>query len=248
MPNQTYIITGASSGIGAATARLCAERGANVVLGARRENLLQDLSSEIIKNGGKAAYLAGDVGDEAYAAELINYALRTFGRLDGAFNNAGMVGTLNPLEDMPKANWDEVLSTNLTSAFLCAKAQVPALKETQGSLLFTSSFVGNTNGGMPGMAAYAAAKAGLIGLVKSLAADLGAHQVQVNALLPGGTKTPMAGEDAQAHDTIAELHALKRMASPDEIAKVAAFLLSKDASFMTGAAVLADGGISARLM
>ncbi len=248
MQNTTYIITGASSGIGAAAATFFAQKGANVVLGARREDHLKQVCDRIKEAGGNATYMAGDVASESYANALVEHARQHFGALHGAFNNAGTVGDLSPLETMNTQNWLDVLNTNLNSAFYAAKAQIPALKETGGALLFTGSFVGYSNGGMPGMGAYAASKAGLLGLVKSLAADLGADNIRVNALLPGGTKTAMAGDDPATHEQIAELHALKRMASAEEIAKTAAFLLSQDASFITGASILADGGVSARLI
>ena len=145
---------------------------------------------------------------------------------------------------MSEANWNAVIATNLTSAFHAAKAQIPALLESGGgSLVFTSSFVGHTIG-FAGMGAYGAAKAGLNGLVQCLAAEYGPLGLRVNALLPGGTLTEMAGEDAGYHDYVRSIHALKRMAGPEEIARAALFLLSDEASFVTGTAMLADGGNS----
>jgi NAD(P)-dependent dehydrogenase (short-subunit alcohol dehydrogenase family) len=179
----------------------------------------------------------------------VDLALSTFGRLDGAFNNAGIVGTMTPVAGMPLANWNDVLATNLTSAFLAAKAQIPILTaQGGGSIVFTSSFVGYSNGGLPGMAAYAASKAGLIGLTQSLGSEHAAANVRVNALLPGGTITPAGGEgnpDVLAH--VAGLHPMKRMAAPMEIAQAALFLLGDRSSFMTGSPVIVDGGMSVRL-
>lgn len=244
LSSKTIIITGASSGIGACAAALFAAEGARVVLGARRDTLLEALSSSIRESGGQAVHLAGDVRDEDYAAELVALAGSKFGGLDGAFNNAGTVGEMGPIPDMPAENWQQVLSVNLDSAFFAAKHQIPALRTNRGgAILFTSSFVGHTIG-LPGMGAYAAAKAGLIGLTQVLAAEHGAEGIRVNALLPGGTLTDMAGGDPAFHDFVSGLHALKRMAGPEEIAKAALFLLSDDASFVTGAAMLADGGNS----
>ncbi|AEV39758.1 Short-chain dehydrogenase/reductase SDR (plasmid) [Pseudovibrio sp. FO-BEG1] len=246
---QTIIVTGASSGIGAAAAELFASEGANVVLGARREAELAKLAGGITEQGGSATYLAGDVTDETYAAALVEHALNTYGRLHGAFNNAGIMGDMEPVPEMDTDNWNGVLRTNLTSAFYAAKAQIPVLKNTsQSAIVFTSSFVGHTNSGMPGMGAYAASKAGLVGLVKSLAADHGPDGIRVNALLPGGTKTAMAGDDPEGHAFISNLHPLKRMANPKEIAQAALFLLSDRASFVTGSAMTADGGVSIRLV
>ena len=242
--NKTIIVTGASSGIGAAAARLLAEEGANVVLGARREARLREVEAEIVEAGGRAVHLAGDVTEEDYAAALVELAGTAFGRLDGAFNNAGTTGALGPVPEMPADTWRHVIDTNLTSAFFAARHQLPALLESGGgSIVFTSSFVGYTIG-LPGMAAYAAAKAGLIGFAQILAAEYGSRAIRVNALLPGGTRTEMAGDDPAAHQYVAGLHALKRMAEPEEIARVAAFLLSDHASFVTGSPVFADGGNS----
>src|SRR3546814_3850424 len=110
----------------------------------------------------RSVFLAGDVKDEGYAQSLVDLAVDEFGTLDGAFNNAGAVGEMAPIPDMAIANWEDVIRVNLTSAFLAAKAQIPALRNRgRGSLVFTSSFVGFSNGGMPGMGAYAASKAGL---------------------------------------------------------------------------------------
>jgi NAD(P)-dependent dehydrogenase (short-subunit alcohol dehydrogenase family) len=150
---------------------------------------------------------------------------------------------------MGLANWNDVISVNLTAAFLAAKAQIPAMtKQGGGSIVFTSSFVGFSNGGMPGMGAYAASKAGLIGLVQSLASDHAAEGVRINALLPGGTVTPAGGEgNPDVLEFIANLHPMKRMASAKEIAQAAVFLLSDRSSFMTGSPMIVDGGMSVRL-
>ncbi len=244
LAGKSVIITGASSGIGAAAAALFAANGARLVLGARREAALAALAEEIAGRGGHAVYCAGDVTDEGYAAELVARAESAFGGLDAAFNNAGITGELGPLTEMASATWHDVIATNLTSAFYAAKHQVPALQRRGGgSVVFTSSFVGHTIG-LPGMGAYAASKAALIGLTQVLAAEQGAAGIRVNALLPGGTRTPMAGDDPERLQAIAELHALKRMAAPEEIAEAALFLVSDRSSFVTGTAMLADGGNS----
>jgi NAD(P)-dependent dehydrogenase (short-subunit alcohol dehydrogenase family) len=247
--SKTIIVTGASSGIGAAASRLFAAEGGNVVLAARRAEELKALAAEINQGRGRAVYLAGDVKEEGYAEALVDLALKEFGSLDGAFNNAGIVGEMMPVADMPIGIWNDVIATNLTSAFLAAKAQIPVMKQSgHGSIVFTSSFVGFSNGGMPGMAAYGASKAGLIGLVQSLASDHAAEGIRINALLPGGTITPAGGEGNQpVMDFIANLHPMKRMASAKEIAQAALFLLSNRSSFMTGSPMTVDGGISVRL-
>lgn len=250
LKNKTIIISGASSGIGAAAASLFASEGANVILGARRSAELATLTEDINRGPGRAVYLAGDVMDESFAGDLVELAVTAFGGLDGAFNNAGVVGEMTSIPDMQISNWNNVIAVNLTSAFFAAKAQIPALKKKgAGSIVFTSSFVGFSNGGMPGMGAYAASKAGLIGLTQSLASDHAAEGIRVNALLPGGTITPSGGEgDPSTMEFIANLHPVKRMASAKEIAQAALFLLSDRSSFMTGSPMIVDGGMSVRLL
>jgi NAD(P)-dependent dehydrogenase (short-subunit alcohol dehydrogenase family) len=249
LEGKTVIVTGASSGIGAAAALLFAEEGANLVLGARREAELEGVAARIGRSSGRGAFLAGDVRDADYADRLVELAVREFGGLDGAFNNAGVVGELGPVPEMRIESWNDVIAVNLTSAFRAAKAQIPALRRRgRGSIVFTSSFVGFSNGGLPGMGAYAASKAGLIGLVQSLASDHAAEGIRINALLPGGTVTPAGGEgDPAVLEYVAGLHPMKRMASAEEIAQAALFLLGDRSGFMTGSPMIVDGGMSVRL-
>jgi len=178
---------------------------------------------------------------------LVELAIGNFGGLDIAFNNAGTIGEMGATPDVSLAGWEDTIRTNLTSAFLGAKYQVPAMLERGGgSLIFTSTFVGHTVG-FPGTAAYAASKAGLIGLTQTLASEFGAKGIRVNALLPGGTDTPMGRVFANTPEAlmfVQGLHALKRMALPDEIAQSALYLASDASSFTTGSALLVDGGVS----
>lgn len=247
LANKVAIVTGASTGIGYATARLFAREGAAVVVAARRQKELDDLVESIKAEGGQALALAGDVGEESFAKELVDTAVSHFGGLDIALNNAAILGAMGPVPEMSKIDWNHVIATNLTSAFLGAKYQLPAMATRKGgSLIFTSTFVGYTTG-MPGMAAYAASKAGLIGLTQVLASEHGPQNIRVNSLLPGGTDTPAGREFANTPEAVAfvrNLHALKRMATPDEIAQSALYLASDASSFTTGTAMLVDGGVS----
>ena len=244
LTDKVAIVTGASSGIGRAAALLFAREGAAVVANARGEAELQKLVSEIEAAGGRAVAVAGDVADEGTHRALLEAALGRFGGLDIALNNAGTVGPYKPLGEVMLEEWQHALAMNLTSAFLGARLQIPAMLERGGgSIVFTSTFVG-TSVGIPGMGTYGASKAGIMGLVKGITADYGARGIRANALLPGGTDTPMAGDAAQK-EWAAGLHALKRIAQPEEIARAALFLASPMASFVAGSALYADGGNAA---
>lgn len=247
LSNKVAIVTGASSGIGRATAELFAREGAKVVLAARRRAELDAVARSIASSGGDAVSLAGDVADEAFSAALVELAVERFGGLDVAFNNAGTLGAMGETPSVATAAWEDTLRVNLTSAFLAAKHQIPAmLRRGGGSLVFTSTFVGYS-AGIPSLAAYAASKSGLIGLTQALAAEFGARGIRVNALLPGGTDTPMGRVIASSPEALAHvesLHALKRIARPEEIARSALYLASDASSFTTGIALLADGGVS----
>jgi NAD(P)-dependent dehydrogenase (short-subunit alcohol dehydrogenase family) len=244
LDGKVAIITGASSGIGRTAAALFAAEGAAVVVVARRGEALQDLVREVEGQGGRAVAVVGSVTEEATHQAAIAAALSVFGGLDVAFNNAGAVGTMAPLATLQATEWSEVVALNLTAAFLGARAQIPAMLERQGgTLVFTGTFVGNSVG-IPGMGAYAAAKAGLIGLVRSITADYGAAGIRANVLQAGGTATEAAGDAAQ-REWAATLHAMKRLAAPEEIARAALFLASDMASFVAGSALWVDGGNAA---
>ncbi|GAA0745521.1 SDR family NAD(P)-dependent oxidoreductase [Sphingomonas sp. ABOLD] len=244
LADKTAIITGASSGIGRAAALLFAAQGASLVLVARRKERLEALVEDIVAAGGSAVAMTGDVTDAATHEAAVAAAQTRFGGLHIAFNNAGLVGPMQPLAMIDPTDWQAVLATNLTAAFLGARAQIPAmLASGGGALVFTGSFVG-ASVGLPGMSAYAAAKAGLLGLVRGITADYAAAGIRANALLPGGTATEMAGDDTQ-REWAAGLHAMKRIADPDEIAQAALFLASDMASFVTGSSLWADGGNAA---
>jgi NAD(P)-dependent dehydrogenase (short-subunit alcohol dehydrogenase family) len=244
---KVAIVTGASAGIGRATAKLFAAEGAKVVVAARRAAELETLVAEIKADGGEAVYLAGDVQSEDYAKAVVALAIDTFGRLDIAYNNAGTLGEMGPSTAVSVEGFSNALAVNLTSAFLGAKYQIPAMLEHgSGSIIFTSTFVGYSFA-FPGTASYAASKAGLIGLTQALAAEYGAQGIRVNAVLPGAVDTPMyrdMNDTAESQTFITNLHALKRVATPEELARSVLYLASDDASFVTGTASLVDGGAS----
>ncbi len=247
LSGKVAIITGASSGIGRATAKLFAAEGARIIIGARRQHELDELAAEIRAAGGEAVALVGDVRSEDYAKALVALAVDRYERLDIAFNNAGTLGESGPSTGVSEAGWNEALAINLTGSFLGAKHQIAQmLKHGGGSVIFTSTFVGHTVG-FPGVAAYAASKAGLIGLTQALAAEFGPQGVRVNAILPGAVDTDMyrsMNDTAESQDFITNLHALKRVATPEELARSVLYLASDDSAFVTGTASLVDGGVS----
>lgn len=247
LKDKVAIVTGASAGIGRATASLFAAEGARVVVGARRQAELDSLVAEIVGAGGAAVAVAGDVRDEAFQQALVGTAVEKYGRLDVAFNNAGVIGEGGPSTGVSAAGFAEAVAINLTASFVAAKHQIAEmLKHGGGSVIFTSTFVGYTFA-FPGTAAYSASKSGLIGLTQALAAEFGPRQVRVNAVLPGAVDTDMYRDQNDTADKqafITGLHALKRVARPEEIARSVLYLASDDSSFVTGTASLVDGGIS----
>ncbi|AHE54254.1 SDR family oxidoreductase [Sphingomonas sanxanigenens] len=245
--NKVAIITGASSGIGRETARLFASEGAKVVVAARRGAELDTLVAEIEAAGGAAIAVAGDVRSEAFHETLVRTAVEQFSRLDIAFNNAGTLGEGGPSTTVSEAGFADTVAINLTAAFLAAKHQIAHMAaHGGGSVIFTSTFVGHTFA-FPGAAAYAASKSGLIGLTQALAAEFGPQQVRVNAILPGAVDTDMyrdMNDTEEKRAALTAMHALKRVGTPEQIARSVLYLASDDAAFVTGTASLVDGGIS----
>ncbi|SPK70116.1 Short chain dehydrogenase (plasmid) [Cupriavidus taiwanensis] len=247
LSDKVALITGASSGIGRATALLFAAEDSRVVVGARRQAELDSLVAQIREAGGDAVALPGDVRSEDYASALVALAVERYGRLDIAFNNAGTLGEGGPSTEVSAEGWNDTIAINLTGSFLGAKHQIAQmLKHGGGSVIFTSTFVGYTVA-FPGVAAYAASKSGLIGLTQALASEFGPQGIRVNAILPGAVDTDMyrtMNDTAESQSFITNLHALKRVATPEELARSVLYLASDDSSFVTGTASLADGGVS----
>ncbi|MBC3991992.1 SDR family oxidoreductase [Streptomyces sp. AC563] len=249
LESKVIVVTGGTSGMGRAVAERIASEGASVVLAARRKDVGDEVVAGIRANGGNALFVPTDVTVESDMAHLVETAVQEFGRLDGAFNNAGGVNSFGPLQETATERWSAELEHNLTSVFFSLKHQLPAIVAAGGgSVVVNASNLGVV--GMPGVAPYVAAKHGVVGLARAAALENAEQAVRVNALITGGVDTPLfrgtMGTTPEAVAQIAALHPLGRISQPEEIAAFAAFLLSDEASFVTGAALAIDGGFTAR--
>jgi len=245
---KVAIITGGNSGIGKAAAMRFAERGAQVVIAARRADEGNETVAEIRAAGGDAIFVQTDVSQEAQVEAMVRKTVETYGGLDYAFNNAGMPGTGpgTTLVDASEDAWNKVIDVNLKGVWLCMKYQIPEmLKRGAGAIVNDSSVAGLQ--GSPNFA-YVASKHGVVGLTKS-AALIHAHQgIRVNAVCPGWVRTPMvepALEDPEFAAGVLAMEPIGRLGRPEEVAEAVMWLCSDDASFVTGIAMPIDGGLSA---
>ncbi|KYG09643.1 glucose dehydrogenase [Sorangium cellulosum] len=247
LEGKVCIVTGASSGIGRATAVAFAREGAKVVVAGRRPAELEATVQAAARAGGQAVARAADVTKEDDVRALVGFTVERFGRLDIGFNAAGgtFPGALTHQLDV--GDFRAWLESYLVSAFLSTKHEVAAMLQSGGgSVINVGTFVGRTKA-LPGTAGYAAAKTGLIGLTRTVAAEYATQGIRANVLISGGADTPMFrlwNDTDEKRAFAAQLHAMKRVASPDEIASAAVFLASADASFVTGTALDVEGGVS----
>lgn len=241
---KVALVTGASSGIGEATAIALAEAGAAVVLGARREDKLADLVDRINRNGGRAVYRKTDVTKAHDTQALVDLAVTEFGGLDIAFNNAGIEGSgLHPIVEDSEENFDQIHNINVKGVWNSLRAQIPALIERGGGSIINNSSVAGRKG-FGGFSAYVASKFAVEGLSRSAAAELAESRVRVNTVAPGPIDTQMldriTGGD---HAMFADATPMKRAGEVDEIAQTVVFLASDASSYITGQSLAIDGGM-----
>ena len=250
MTGKVALVTGASSGIGKATAEAFAAKGANVVVAARRKEELDNLVASIEAKGGKASAVKTDVSDAKNVEQMVAHAIEVFGRLDYAINNAGIEGKFVGIMDLAEEDWDQVQNINLKGTFLCMKYEAKAMLNLgHGGAIVN---IGSVNSflGFPTGSAYVTSKHGLIGLTSSVSAELASHGIRVNLMCPGITDTPMhhrlrgiIGDDAYDKGVLPTVH-LQRAGLPEEMAKAIVFLCSEESSYITGTTLTVDGGLT----
>lgn len=247
---KVVLVTGGSSGIGRAAALAFAREGASVVVAARRETEGEEVAEEIRRAGREAIFVRADVTREGDVASLVARVLDGYGRLDVAFNNAGLGVNVGPVEEQTGEVWQEQIDGNATSVFLSMKHEIPAMRTTAGggAIVNNASVLGLV--GMGGVAPYVAAKHAVVGLTRAAALEQARLGVRINAIAPAIVDTALfrssLGATEEGVRATVEAHPVGRVGTPEEVASLALYLASDEASFLTGAALPVDGGWSTR--
>ena len=245
---KVALVTGAGSGIGLATAKAFGEAGASVVLADRREDAVRAAAEGLSASGGKALAVRCDVTDDTQVASMIDRTVSAFGRLDAAFNNAGVMQRRVDTAEISGDEWDRVMAINLRGVWSCMKYELPQMLRNGGGAIVNCSSIGGVIG-VPGLAAYHAAKHGVIGLTKTAALEYATRKIRINAVCPGTINTPMAesltGGDPKILAEFVKDEPIGRIAEPEEVAAAVLWLCSPGASYVVGHALLVDGGYTA---
>jgi NAD(P)-dependent dehydrogenase (short-subunit alcohol dehydrogenase family) len=251
--DKIVIVTGGGGGIGEAVASRFASGGATVIVVDRTGSKAERVAETIRSAGGRAAAMAADVSSEADVRRIVGDTLETYGRIDVLVNNAAICPQVR-LTDLSLAQWNEVMTNNLTSVFLFCREVIPSMVSNGGGAIVNVSSV-HALATLEGYSAYAASKAGIVALTRAVALDYAKQNIRVNAVLPGAVRTPMLEGSVKQLDTPREemmrewneAQPIGRVGQPDEIASVVLFAASPDNSFMTGATLVADGGLTVDL-
>lgn len=245
---KVALVTGASFGMGRATAQAFAEAGAAVVLADRNEAALRAAADELKSAGHRVLGAACDVADEDQVAAMVEQAVATFGRLDAAFNNAGVQSPAADIADVGNAEYERVMAVNLRGVWNCMKHELRRMREQGSGAIVNNSSIGGLIG-LPGRAAYHASKHGVIGMTKSAALEYAARGIRINAICPGTIETPMVAEmltkEPEAMEEILKQQPIGRLGRPEEIASAVLWLCGPGASFVIGHALAVDGGFTA---
>jgi len=244
--NKTVLVTGAGQGIGAAIAKIFASRGANVAINDVNKTVADETVNEIASFGGTSKFFRADVTDESQINAMVNSIIDAFGSIDILVNNAGILGT-SKTDELTVENWDRTLSINLKGAFICCKAALAEMKKKKYGKIINISSLAGESGGITVAADYSASKAGLLALTKKLALEVAEFNINVNAIAPGTTKTPMIDAISdEEHSKLVSRIPLKRLGEPEDIAYATCFLASEEASYITGTTLDINGGLLMR--
>lgn len=245
--NKVALVTGGASGIGAAVVRALADGGARVVVADLNGEGARDVATSVTSAGGKAIAVEVNVADPIEVEAMVDGARRRFGDLHLAVNNAGIGGAAAPTGEYPLEAWKTVIATNLDSVFYCMRFEIPAMVASGGGAIVNMASILGTVG-FANAPAYVAAKHAIVGLTKSAAVEYAQHSIRINSIGPGFIDTPLLAKalDEDTLGPIRALHPMGRLGTAEEVAALTAFLLSHEASFITGSYHLVDGGYVAR--